>query len=203
MVILGLGGDDTITGGTGDDTLCGGSGNDTIRGGQIGLNTKSGSDTLIGGPGTDTLNGGDGNDVGVDTAGTTFVSCETINTGGSGISGAWEAVAQRCHQFHQNPRCRLKGTINVENPREESTAVPFVAAFYLSSDDIWDEDDTFLGTEEIRPLDGGETRKVKVYVRLDEGENVSGQFLIGVLDLFDAVPELNEANNVVISQPIE
>ena len=71
--ILGLDGNDTITGTAFDDTIIGGNGNDTATGGpgvdylqgDAGNDTLTGSagnDTLIGGTGNDTLSGGTGND---------------------------------------------------------------------------------------------------------------------------------------------
>ena len=71
--ILGLDGNDTITGTAFDDTIIGGNGNDTITGGpgvdyiegNAGNDTLTGSagnDTLIAGTGNDTLSGGLGND---------------------------------------------------------------------------------------------------------------------------------------------
>jgi hypothetical protein len=71
--ILGLDGNDTITGTAFDDTIFGGNGNDTITGGpgtdylvgDAGNDTVTGSagdDTLVGGTGIDTLAGGVGND---------------------------------------------------------------------------------------------------------------------------------------------
>jgi hypothetical protein len=71
--ILGLDGNDTITGTAFDDTIIGGNGNDTITGGpgidyiegNAGNDTLTGSagdDTLIAGSGNDTLSGGVGND---------------------------------------------------------------------------------------------------------------------------------------------
>jgi Ca2+-binding RTX toxin-like protein len=54
-IVQGLGGNDTITGGTGPDSIDGGAGNDTISGNE-------GNDTLDGGSGTDTMDGGVGND---------------------------------------------------------------------------------------------------------------------------------------------
>jgi D-alanyl-D-alanine carboxypeptidase len=53
--ILGLGGDDDLSGGKGDDRLLGGSGNDALRG-------RDGDDLLLGQEGRDELYGGDGND---------------------------------------------------------------------------------------------------------------------------------------------
>ncbi len=60
LVVLGLGGDDTITAGNGlalltHLTIDGGSGDDSLRGGD-------GDDTLIGGPGKDAVDGGRGSD---------------------------------------------------------------------------------------------------------------------------------------------
>ena len=49
------GGGDVVDGGGGDDTIDGGGGNDTLRGGE-------GNDSIDGGEGSDTLNGGDGAD---------------------------------------------------------------------------------------------------------------------------------------------
>jgi hypothetical protein len=71
--ILGLDGNDTITGSAFSDTIYGGNGNDTITGGpgvdyiegNAGNDTLTGSagnDTLIAGAGNDTLSGGVGND---------------------------------------------------------------------------------------------------------------------------------------------
>jgi len=71
--ILGLDGNDTITGTAFNDTVSGGNGNDTITGGpgidyiegNAGNDTLTGSagdDTLLAGSGNDTLSGGLGND---------------------------------------------------------------------------------------------------------------------------------------------
>jgi uncharacterized delta-60 repeat protein len=192
-VILGLGGDDTIHGGGGNDTICGGDGNDSLFGDE-------GNDTLIGGAGSDTLDGGIGTDIAIDSDTFTVIrNCETINTGKSGISGAWKDIKLECNGSDQNLSCKLKGTIAVFNPKTETTAVPSVAGFYLSSDEIWDENDTFLEFADIPVLTGGEAKDVKFNVELDEGQDASGQFVIAVLDFFNAVPEANEENNVVVS----
>ena len=55
-VILGLAGDDTLTGGNFADLLVGGAGNDTLRG-------RGGNDRLVGDSGDDTLFGGNGKDI--------------------------------------------------------------------------------------------------------------------------------------------
>ena len=71
QLIRGLGGNDTLTGGSADDRLEGGAGMDTLNGG-------AGVDTLNGGAGVDTLNGGAGVDTLIGDAG------DDILNGGAG-----------------------------------------------------------------------------------------------------------------------
>jgi uncharacterized delta-60 repeat protein len=209
-VIHGLGGDDTINGGDGDDIICGGSGDDILNGGP-------GNDTLVAGLGRDTLNGGpslviggsDGTDIclGSNTSPTkdpldTFISCETINTGGGGVSGEWLNIEQHCNQSQGHPHCRLEGALRVFNPGTETTAVPSVVAFYLSADDVLDEGDTFLGTEDVRALEAGDEDIVKLHLKLADGANASGLHVIAVVDFYDDVAERNEANNLAVSPVI-
>lgn len=77
----GLGGNDTLTGGSAGDTLEGGAGNDTLSGmdGNDRLLGGEGNDRLNGGPGTDVLEGGAGNDTLESSAGADLLD------GGDGI----------------------------------------------------------------------------------------------------------------------
>jgi Ca2+-binding RTX toxin-like protein len=86
--ILGMGGDDTLSGGLGNDVLDGGAGNDTLFGGsgKDVLDGGAGNDTLVGNDGgagaflheSNTLTGGNGNDTLIGDA------SDTIN-GGAGL----------------------------------------------------------------------------------------------------------------------
>ena len=197
-IIHGLGGPDFIDGSSGNDTICGGDGNDTLIGG-------AGDDTLIAGSGADTLNGNDGTDVCTGSALLitdpldTFNSCETINTGRAGVSGEWLAVEELCNRSEQNPQCRLLGTLRVFNPGAETTAVPSAVAFYLSEDQIWDENDSFLAIERAPALDVGGEAIARLNLKLPEGASVAGAFIIAVVDFYDDVSERNEANNIAVS----
>jgi Ca2+-binding RTX toxin-like protein len=62
VVLIGLGGNDTLIGGEHADQLFGGSGDDNLLG-------NDGDDTLDGGPGNDTVDGGSGNDIYLQTPG--------------------------------------------------------------------------------------------------------------------------------------
>ena len=200
-IIHGLGGNDFIDGQGGDDTICGGAGNDALIGG-------AGNDTLIAGIGADTLSGNDGTDVCsasqrvlTDPA-DTFNSCETINTGTAGVSGEWLAVEELCNRSAINPQCRLRGMLRVFNPGAETTAVPSAVAFFLSKDLIWDENDSFLAVEQVPVLGLGGEAIVRVNLKLPEGANAAGAFIIAVVDFYDDVSERNEANNIAVSPPI-
>jgi uncharacterized delta-60 repeat protein len=203
-VIHGLGGSDVIDGGGGDDIICGGDGNDTLRGG-------AGQDVLVAGTGRDSLDGGPGtNDVCVGSSSLillldpldSFVACETINTGRAGVSGEWVGdVTQSCNQSVRNPACSLRGRLRVFNPGEESTAVPSRVAFYLSEDEVLDENDAFLTTAKVRAQDPGDDQLVNLNVKLPVGD-VAGAFVIAVVDYLNDVPERNEDNNVAVSPPV-
>ena len=169
-VILGLGGDDTINGGGNNDTLCGGDGNDTILGG-------SGDDVLFGGSGSDSLDGGDGADIcngGGFLERDSFQNCEAVTTGLAGFSGEWLDLTQKCNSSQENPKCRLMGTIQVENPGTETTAVPALAAFYLSPDDQLDEEDIFLTNSDIPVLGAGEMHVLRLNLKIPDVQNLSG-----------------------------
>ena len=202
-IIHGLGGNDFIDGKGGNDTICGGGGTDTLIGG-------AGNDTLLtAGPGTATLNGSDGTDVciGSNIGVTidpldTFISCETINTGTAGVSGEWLAVEELCNRSQKNPQCRLQGTLRVFNPGNETTAVGSEVAFFLSDDEVLDESDAFLTTEKVKALAVGAETIVRVNLKLPDGANAAGSFIIAVVDFYDDVAERNEANNVAVSPAI-
>ncbi len=209
-VIHGLAGNDTINGAGGDDTICGGDGDDILNGG-------AGNDTLIAGFGRDVLNGGAPGSIG--PAGTdtclgsnvlaiadppdTFISCETINTGGAGVSGEWTRDRAALQPIGtQNPHCRLRGSLRVFNPGTETTAVSSVVAFFLSEDDVWDEGDAFLGTENVRALDALAEQIVELQLKLPDGADATGFRVIAVVDFFDSRVRANEANNLAVSPAV-
>jgi uncharacterized delta-60 repeat protein len=209
-VIHGLGGDDVIDGLGGNDIICGGDGNDTLSGG-------TGSDVLIGGArGRDAMDGGRGTDecvgsrtstsgppTGLFDPADTFTLCETVNTGTSGVSGEWVTdVLQTCNRSVRNPSCVLRGQLRVFNPGAEGTAVGSLVAFYLSEDEVLDENDIFLKTMEVPALSRGGSRVLGLNVRLPVTD-VSGAFVIAVVDYLDQVPEGNEENNVVVSAAVK
>ena len=92
--------------------------------------------------------------------------------------------------------------LRVFNPGAETTAVPSAVAFFLSKDLIWDENDSFLAVEQVPVLGLGGEAIVRVNLKLPEGANAAGAFIIAVVDFYDDVSERNEANNIAVSPPI-
>jgi hypothetical protein len=74
-------------------------------------------------------------------------------------------------------------------------------AFYLSDDEKLDEDDVFLTTATVRAQDPGDERFINLNVRLPVSD-VSGAFVIAVVDYLNVVAERNEDNNVAVSPPV-
>jgi uncharacterized delta-60 repeat protein len=202
-VIHGLGGNDVLSGdpafgGGSGDIICDGAGNDTLFGGP-------GNDTLVAQSGADNLNGGEGtNDVCLGNNARldpldTFAQCETISSGGAGVSGEWERIVQKCNS---SPSCRLDGSLRVFNPGGETTAVASQVAFYLSEDQALDEGDVFLAYEEAGALEAGAETFVKLKTKLPEESDAAGFYVIAVVDFFNDVAEVNEDNNLAVSAPL-
>ena len=95
VFLSGMGGDDTLLGGTGDDILTGGDGADVLTGGdgadvilaEAGADTisaGSGNDYIEGGTGDDLLSGGDGDDYFTYNAGDGLDTISDFNSGNSG-----------------------------------------------------------------------------------------------------------------------
>lgn len=201
-VIHGLAGNDNIDGTGGNDTVCAAGGGGVLKGGL-------GNDTLATGLGSYTLNGGDNTDVCLGSnlgiifdPLDTFIACETVNTGGAGVSGEWLAIEELCNRSPKNLQCRLQGTLRVFNPGTETTAVPTAAALFLSSDEFLDENDWFLTTEEVSALDSGGDTNVRLNLKLPDGIDIAASFIIAVVDFFNDVSERNETNNVAVSPAV-
>ena len=79
-------------------------------------------------------------------------------------------------------------------PGLETTAMPSTVAFYLSEDDVLDEDD-------VTTLELGGEELVRLNLRLPEGIDAAGLVVICVADFFNDAAEQNETNNEAVSPP--
>ena len=79
------------------------------------------------------------------------------------------------------------GNFDVDDP---------VVGFYLSENEAFGDDDTFLESETLSDLDAGETDEESEEVPLPDGVEDGEYFLLVVMDPFDNVAESDEGNNV-------
>lgn len=81
VLLYGLDGNDTLTGGSTSDSLFGGSGDDSLNGlgGNDFINGQGGADRLLGGTGDDSLNGGTGADTLVGGSGNDIYYVDNVN----------------------------------------------------------------------------------------------------------------------------
>jgi predicted thioesterase len=102
---------------------------------------------------------------------------------------------------HCGRECRLQGRLDVNNPGTALAAASIVR-FYLSNDETLDGSDILIEQTKLDPLGPGETVRVKLRAEVPTG-TAKGRFVIAVLDATDVVPEINEANNIVVSEVIQ
>ena len=120
----------------------------------------------------------------------------------AGYTGAWIELAQTCGGLGVDLMCIIEGVLEVENP-SAATADEAVLQFFLSSDEILDDNDTLLKETVVGPLEPQEIVEVNLLTELPTGQDATGQFVIALLDATDVVPEANEENNVVVSPAIQ
>jgi hypothetical protein len=134
-----------------------------------------------------------------DAFGRALGNCSRADPFGGGLSGAWVRVAEHCAGADHQSDCKLSGAIEVTNPG--ITAVDAtVLRFFLSADQTLDDGDLLLASVAVQGLRPGKSHREKLDVTAAESH--TGGFVIAVLDATNAVQELNEANNVVVSPSI-
>ncbi len=122
-------------------------------------------------------------------------------TGGAGFSGEWIRLTQESDGNPHGPHnFLLRGELDVFNPGTE-LAGRSVVRFYLSDNGTLGTDSTLLAENHIGPLKSQETRRVRITTALKS--SASGKYVVAVLDANDAVVEIDELNNVVVSGPLE
>ena len=72
----------------------------------------------------------------------------------------------------------------------------------MSSDNTLDGADTLLRQYAVKKIKAGRAVKVAVSIKLPAGTSASGKFVIGLADADDALPDVDDANNVVPFGPL-
>jgi subtilase family serine protease len=120
------------------------------------------------------------------------------------LTGVWSSLSQRCKGTGVTQKCTISGSFVVSN-QGKLNSPPTTLSVYLSIDSDLDTDgsDLLLKQVNVKGLKVGKTKKVKFKVKLTPGTSASGQFVIAVIDAANAVMEMNEDNNYIVSLPIQ
>jgi subtilase family serine protease len=132
----------------------------------------------------------------------TAIMGNSAGTGAADLNGVWEKRASLTRIGRGNSDCKVKGRFKIQNVGS-GRARASVVRFFVSNDNVFDANDTFLTQAFIEPLHSGESEKVSLCASLPSGVvSLSGKFVIAVVDETDIVAENNEANNVAVSGPV-
>ena len=113
------------------------------------------------------------------------------------LTGTWLSLTQQC----KGPKCKIKGTLNVENNGGQD-AISSSVRFYLSDDDTYNAGDAFLKQISSGTVKVSKSMNKKLSYKLLSGVTASGKYVIAVIDADDAVQETNESDNVIAYGPI-
>ena len=150
-----------------------------------------------------TLNGiayGDDTFVAVGEHGTIIQSAPNV---GPDLTGTWtDPPIQICKNTTKGPKCTITGTLTVKNigSRDASSST---VKIYLSDDDTYDQSDTPLKPSITGKIKAGQSKTIKLTYNFPVEQIVTNKYIIAVIDKYNSVVEVDEANNVIIFGPIQ
>jgi len=134
----------------------------------------------------------------------------TVGGGGGGggqvegpdLTGSWtNGITQRCFRTGSRRRCQITGKLRVQNIGTK-VALSSVVKYYCSTDATFSQDDTFLGQGVIGLLRPQQAVTTSFNITLPAGTDLTGKFIIAVIDSTSVVQESNEGNNQAVTGPI-
>jgi hypothetical protein len=176
---IGVPGEDLGAGGVA--VLHGGSGGLAVAGNQL---WRQGAAGL-----RETAEGGD-------RLGASFVGSNVVSPNSPGLSGAWSPLKTKC----AGARCRASGRLVVTNPGQQ-TAAASTTRLFVSRDELLDDGDTMVKDYRVRTLAAGGAQSLRIKAA-GRRSDLSGARLIAVLDVTNVVPEVDEGNNVIVTDPL-
>jgi|GEM_PF-3467746 len=122
---------------------------------------------------------------------------------GPDLTGSWVTLTQTCKNTRAGLKCKLRGTLKVENQGNQAASGGAFVYFYLSSDENWDSGDSLLKQVAVGSLKPGKSKMRKLSYSLPLGESAQGKYVIAWIDATEAIEETNEANNIVVSSQLQ
>jgi hypothetical protein len=126
-----------------------------------------------------------------------FAVKETV---GPDLTGEWIYVNQTCSLNSKDETiCTLKGKLTVTNLGSEKATKSRIR-YYLSDDAVFDPGDVILKEVKFAKIKAGKSKAVNFKHKL--AGNVSGRYVIAVMDIYNEVSETDETNNVTVFGPV-
>ena len=134
----------------------------------------------------------------VTVAGQTFTVTQAAST--VDLTGTWTSLTQAC-KTGRTMKCSLSGRFVVQN--SGALDVPkSTLAIYLSSDNALDPGDTVLRQYKVKKVKAGQSATQSIKVKLPQGTSASGKYVIALVDADDALPDVDDTNNIVVFGPV-
>ena len=118
------------------------------------------------------------------------------------LIGQWASLNTKCRSTRVGPKCKISGRLNVQNIGNLDAPSSFVR-FYLSSDNVYDETDTFVWQVATGSIKAGTSKTKTLRYSFPVGETVSGKYIIAVIDPDNIVAESSECSNYAVFGPIQ
>ena len=96
----------------------------------------------------------------------------------------------------------MSASFNAQNIGNLDAPSAVFVRFYLSGDNTFSADDTFLKQISAGRLKKGTTKKITLSANLPIGVTASGKYVIAVVDPKNDIPESDENNNQIVYGPI-
>jgi hypothetical protein len=116
------------------------------------------------------------------------------------LSGTWTSLTQAC-KTGKTTKCSLRGQFVVQNPGAVD-APKNTLSVYLSADGVLDSGDTLLRKYNVKKIKAGQSAPRSVNVKLPTGTTATGKYVIALVDADDALPDIDDTNNIVVFGPV-
>lgn len=131
-----------------------------------------------------------------------LVSYSVDSSQGPDLAGSWTFLTQACKDTRKGTRCKINGKLNIQNDGLKNAA-PSKVKFYLSDDNVFDAEDTYLKERTVRNIKTGEGMDKNLRYAFPYGQTLTGKYIIAVVDEENTVVEVNETNNEVVYGPLQ
>lgn len=116
------------------------------------------------------------------------------------LTGEWISLIPKCKTTPSGTTCKITGTLKIENIGKKEVSSCSVGS-YLSDDEVYDGEDTLLKEVSIGKIKMGTSKTVKLVYSFPF--DLSGKYIIAIIDEINSVTESDKTNNLIIFGPIQ